>query len=352
LPTDTNYNTISGKKLGELKAMAPQALLIKSSVESSSKEKLSKMQSHRDILKEVKKQNANAEKNEAKNEEKIKETPATTTPVELKPSNSGLIASDFLAKRVNEIKRLKANLGSSPNSPKSISSINSTKTTTTTTTDAAKSTDGFDLELYIGDSVTSKKLLDVNNKYVPFSPKTCTSESYKRKLAELSPAALNKPSEIVESADEKKQKKLKLMDEILSIKSNHSKEVFDPDKNPQLRAYYDKLQQQEEAANRLCNMKNREVKVVSCKTCDYTAFSQSDFCKLKKHAIIRHNVMQRFFKCKSCSKRMYTLDQIVPTKPCSCGAEKYEICTMKEEDISLNIQKSSKVDLDSETPFG
>jgi len=136
LPTDTNYNTISGKKLGELKAMAPQALTIQSSVESASKERLSKMKSHRDILKEVKKQNANAEKAESTSETEQTKAPTvcSQTPTASKPLNSSLIASDFLAKRVNEIKRLKTNLSSSPSSkPTSTPSSTTTITTTTTT---------------------------------------------------------------------------------------------------------------------------------------------------------------------------------------------------------------------------
>jgi predicted nucleic-acid-binding Zn-ribbon protein len=118
----------------------------------------------------------------------------------------------------------------------------------------------------------------------------------------------------------------------MNVKSSHASTVFDAEKNPHYRAYLNRLEQEEKIDEKLTNMRNREVKVVTCSTCSYTAFSQSDFCKLKRHQINRHAVLQRFFKCKSCSRRTYTLDKLIPVASCStCGSDKYEPCTIKED---------------------
>ncbi len=81
-----------------------------------------------------------------------------------------------------------------------------------------------------------------------------------------------------------------------------------------------------------------KVRVVTCKTCSYTSFGQSDFCKLKRHEITRHSAIQRYFKCKNCNKRTFTLDKICPISACmQCGAEKFESCGMKNENIETTL---------------
>ena len=60
--------------------------------------------------------------------------------------------------------------------------------------------------------------------------------------------------------------------------------------------------------------------------------------------------MQRFFKCKDCKKRLYTLDQIYPSKACAqCGSGKFESSTMKEQDTSITIHKN--VDLNQQSEY-
>jgi hypothetical protein len=322
------YQSVSTQKLIDLKKSSQEE------IKSSAPSKLSTMQSHRDILKEVKKdQKYSKEKNS---------TAIDLTSDEPVKKGTSIIASDFLTKRIDEIKKLSQTQTKPSSAPCSPANTNKT----------IKKDNGFDLELFIGDSATSKRLLDINSKYVAFSPSTATSESQKRKLEEMSPN-INKDNNanINETILERKAKRAKMIEEMLKIKSNHSKEVMDPEKNPQLKSYYDRMQLQEDVDNKLCSIRNREVNLVSCKLCKYTTFKQSDFCKLKKHPVNYHKGMQRFFKCKSCGKRTFTLDELCPTKPCiQCSSDKYEPCTMKEEDISIKLTThgDSKLNQESE----
>lgn len=187
------------------------------------------------------------------------------------------------------------------------------------------------MEIFIGESLTSKKLMDLSSK----TQRLSTSEGSKRKLEELSPNTKkydsNHNQNQKESFEDKKAKRLKMIEEIQNIKSNHSSEASDSNKNPHL-GTYNKQQDDDKIEGSLSNLKDREVRVVTCQACSSTLLTQSDFCKLKKHEIRRHMVLQRFFKCKSCSKRMDTLDKVYPVEPCTqCGSEKYEQCTMKDD---------------------
>lgn len=239
--------------------------------------------------------------------------PTTKSTNESEKANK-LLASDFLKKRIEEIKKF------SPS--QSAAATNSPKSKPVAAKPAAAKVDtGFDLELYIGDSKTSLKLMDAKSKYKP-GPAKVDVEDRKRKL----------DKDDGEADEDAKSKKLKLIDELLNVKSNHAKDVFDADKNPHYRAFLNRLEQEEKVHEKLCSMRNREVKVVSCSQCAYTAFSQSDFCKLKRHQIERHTVLQRFFKCKSCNRRTHTLDKIVPVASCvTCGSDKFEPCTYVDD---------------------
>ncbi|CAF0851383.1 unnamed protein product [Brachionus calyciflorus] len=344
LPNENNITSISSQKLVDLKKTNSSGILSLVTNSSRIKEKyednkknytLSNMSSHKDILKEIKQK-----KNQDTPEESSKNSQESKNEFNLeiegdKPLMDKINASDFLRSRIDEIKK----------------STQAKKIVKPISTPSKPASSGFDLELFIGDSTTTKKLMDVNSKYVPFSPLTATSEQQKRKLDQMSPHSAKKESPNVEDA---KSKRLKMIEELQGIKSNHAKEARDPEKNPALRAYYNKLEVEEKINEKLCNMRNREVRVVTCNTCKYTSFSQSDFCKLKKHEIKRHMVLQRFFKCKSCSKRTFTLDKVVPVSSCSqCGSDKYEPCTMKEDNCKdIIVNKCSKVDQDSEMYFG
>jgi len=337
LPSEsTCNNTISSKRIHEYKQSQTEALteesggLIKVSpfdYSAKLKEKyhenkknynLSTMGSHKEIVKQM--------KENGKVDEVKPAAPVTTTKI-APPKVNKVVASDFLARRMNEIKK------SQQASPKP--------------SQENKKNTGFDLELYIGDSLVTKKLLDVNSKHIPFSPSTATSNGYKRKLDELKQKSPSSPSQNTQ-ADDKSAKKAKLIDEILNIKSNHLKEVNDPDKNPHMKAYFNKLEQQESVDNKLCGVRNREIRAVTCKVCSYTSFSQSDYCKKQNHVVARHMSIQRYFKCKICNKRTSTIDKLCPVSACSqCGNEKFEPCTMKQEDTSI-IKLNDNLNQESE----
>jgi hypothetical protein len=193
----------------------------------------------------------------------------------------------------------------------------------------------FDLELYIGDSIVTKKLLDVNSKYTNFTPTSASAQ--KRKLQDSPANKSPNLNSLNDSVEEKKAKKLKMLDDILKIKSNHEKEVNDPEKNPHMKSYFDKLETQEKIDNKLSSIESREVRAVTCSICNYTYFSQSDYCKKLNHSIKRHISIQRFFKCKICNNKMNTLDKLYPISACGqCGNSVFEKCGMKVQDISIN----------------
>lgn len=335
LPNENTVTSISSQKFVEMKksnslsttpgilSLVTNSNRIKEKYEDNKKNfGLSNLNSHKDILKQLKqKKDTESNQNEETNRDEFIEL-TDDKPVEK------LKASNFLKNRIDEIKKASIPKPKPATPKKEFSS-------------------GFDLELYIGDSTTSKKLMDVNSKYIPFSPSTATSEQFKRKLEQMSP---NTVKTAASNRDESKSKRLKMIEELKNIKSNHDKDARDPDKNPALRSFYNKLELDEKVDEKLSNMRNREVRVVTCSTCSYTSFSQSDYCKLKKHQIKRHMVMQRFFKCKSCSKRTFTLDKIVPVASCSqCGSDKYEPCTMKDDNCKeVIVNKTSKLDQESE----
>jgi minichromosome maintenance protein 10 len=330
LPNETNCNnTISSRKLVDLKKSNEARLGTDANADTYSnklREKyeenkklynLSTLQSHKDIIKEMKKLKENNKKTvEVAEEVDVVQVASFKPLVADKP-----VVKDFLKKQIDAIKRMK-----------------SSQPVKLATTSAANV--GFDLELFIGDKLVTQKLLDVSTKYkANYSP---SSGAQKRK----------NDQEIEQNSDEKRAKKLKMIDDLLNIKSSHAKDVMDPDKNPHVKAYFEKMQQQEAIDDKLCNVRNREVRVVSCKQCDYTYFSQSDFCKLKKHNISRHMVLQRFFKCKSCKMRTFTLDQLCPVKSCKqCGSDKFEPSTMKEQDTSILGKDKTNLNLNQESEY-
>jgi hypothetical protein len=266
LPNESNCNnSISSQKLVELKKSSDgnmdYSAKLKEQYEKNKKMySLSTMTSHKEIMKEMKKMKDDTPSNEPEVKEK-EAPPSSTTSETSKSDDTAVVAKDFLRKHIESIKRIGQNnsIKPNPNLSKAKPSISG----------------GFDLELYVGDKLTSQKLLDPNLKHIPFSPLTATSQSYKRKADEITG---KKVDEVTESPNDLKAKKLKMIDDILNIKSNHAKDANNPDKNPHVRAYLDKMEKQEQVDNYLCSIRNREVRVVTCKVCDYTSFSQSD-CK-------------------------------------------------------------------------
>ena len=140
---------------------------------------LSTMSSHKDILKQIKDKDEKKAKMSKDDVEFVVEEKVVASP--LPRVNKSIIAADFLARRMNEIKNSTTIKKKEEKKP------------------LQNNNTGFDLELYIGDSLTNKKLLDVE------STTSSSSTGNKRKLEEL---------EELKSPEDKKAKKLKIIDEI------------------------------------------------------------------------------------------------------------------------------------------
>ncbi len=185
-------------------------------------------------------------------------------------------------------------------------------------------------------NVTAKKLMPS----LSTMPLLKLSQQQKRKAPEQSPS-----SSSIESDD--KAKRLKLVQDLINIKSSHEKDAQDPEKNSHLKAYLDRLEEKEMVDNRLCALRKQTVKVVTCNICVYTSFKQSDLCKSRRHQILHREVLQRYFKCKNCSKRTFTLDKVCPTSACiQCGSEKFEQCGMKDDSVSKKLSNVEPLSID------
>ncbi|KIH45412.1 Mcm10 replication factor [Ancylostoma duodenale] len=78
-------------------------------------------------------------------------------------------------------------------------------------------------------------------------------------------------------------------------------------------------------------MSVKDVKVVTCKKCDYTAQKQSELCKSEGHTVKYTTAEKRFFKCGACHKRTVVFSML-PTKPCKhCAANEWVRVAMKDE---------------------
>jgi hypothetical protein len=167
------------------------------------------------------------------------------------------------------------------------------------------------------------------------SPLLRQSQQHKRKAPEQS-----SPASTVEPDD--KAKRLKLVQDLINIKSTHEKDARDPEKNAHLKAYLERLEEKESVDNRLCSLRKQTVRVITCNICVYTSFRQSDLCKSRRHQIIHREVLQRYFKCKNCNARSFTLDKVCPTSACmQCGSEKFEQCGMKDDSASTKRETMS-----------
>ncbi|KHJ77278.1 Mcm10 replication factor [Oesophagostomum dentatum] len=111
------------------------------------------------------------------------------------------------------------------------------------------------------------------------------------------------------------------LDKLLERKSIHENEA---NKAHALAAqkHLDLLEQKEKVESFVTEcMSVKNVKVVSCKKCDYIAQKQSDMCKNEGHTVTYATAEKRFFKCGSCKKRTVVF-ALLPTKPCKhCNAK-------------------------------
>ncbi|KAJ6222267.1 hypothetical protein RDWZM_000812 [Blomia tropicalis] len=172
------------------------------------------------------------------------------------------------------------------------------------------------------DGNKNKKLMDIM-KRVNQSLKTSNNETKQEQLAEQ------------KAAEEKK----KFIEEAMNRKSiNRSQyEALECD---QKEKYFNVLEKKERYENRLAEVKELIVKVVTCTICNYTATSQGEVCQAKGHSVNFKQANKRFFTCRGCKARTFSFDSIMPNKACKqCGGTTYDRSAMIKDKIETKLGK-------------
>lgn len=99
-----------------------------------------------------------------------------------------------------------------------------------------------------------------------------------------------------------------------------------------LTKYFDNMEAKEKIETfTTTTMEVKNVKVVSCKKCNYTAHKQSELCMQNGHAVKWHTAEKRFFKCRGCKRRTFAFG-LLPSKPCDhCDTQDWERVGMRDE---------------------
>lgn len=127
------------------------------------------------------------------------------------------------------------------------------------------------------------------------------------------------------------------MERIRNRKSKNENLIEDFETEVEEKRFSD-LEKREAMEEKMINTKEVETKAVSCKICNYTAFSQSDLCKQSGHRIKVLQVKKRFFECKKCHKRTISLDKY-PNKPCAnCGESSWMRTGMMKEKTGPKLE--------------
>ncbi|PIO66615.1 Mcm10 replication factor [Teladorsagia circumcincta] len=154
---------------------------------------------------------------------------------------------------------------------------------------------------------------------------TVESKSAKRQRANSSETASPKRSRLT-PLDNKVD-----LDALLKKKSMHDSQA-NKAQGIMAQKHLDTLEAKEKVETFVTScMSVKDVKVVSCKKCGYTAQRQSDLCMREGHFITHTTAEKRFFKCGSCKKRVVVFS-MMPTKPCKhCDANEWVRVAMKDE---------------------
>ncbi|CAF1592841.1 unnamed protein product [Adineta ricciae] len=122
----------------------------------------------------------------------------------------------------------------------------------------------------------------------------------------LSPKRL-KISNTNESVDAKQR-----FTDIMNMKSAHA----DLYSQLTLDEIFERYKKKEDIEEKLLQVMERDIKVVICRQCQYTAYKQSVLCKQKQHYVKICEVKQKFFECIECHKRVFTWSQY-PVENCT-----------------------------------
>ena len=79
---------------------------------------------------------------------------------------------------------------------------------------------------------------------------------------------------------------------------------------------FERYKKKENIEEKLLQIMERDIKVVVCRQCHYTAYKQSSLCKQKQHFVKITEVKQKFFECIECHKRVFTWSQY-PVENCT-----------------------------------
>lgn len=142
---------------------------------------------------------------------------------------------------------------------------------------------------------------------VASSPST---SSPKRPIAESEPSVTPKRLKVSNTTNESVDQNR--FAEIMNMKSSHA-EFYN---QITLDEIFERHKKKENIDEKLLHIMERDVKVVSCKLCHYTAYKQSVLCKQKQHYVKICEVKQKFFECVECEKRVFTWSQY-PVENCT-----------------------------------
>ncbi|XGW21894.1 hypothetical protein V3C99_004674 [Haemonchus contortus] len=143
--------------------------------------------------------------------------------------------------------------------------------------------------------------------------------------------------ENLDEAASAKRSKLSTLDNVIDLdallekKSMYESEA-DKAQGMMVQKHLDSLEAKEKVETFVTEcMSVKDVKVVNCKKCGYTAQRQSDLCIHEGHTVTRTTAEKRFFKCGSCHKRIIVFS-MMPTKPCKqCSANEWVRVAMRDE---------------------
>jgi minichromosome maintenance protein 10 len=72
---------------------------------------------------------------------------------------------------------------------------------------------------------------------------------------------------------------------------------------------FERYKKKENIEEKLLQIMERDIKVVVCRQCQYTAYKQTVLCKQKQHFVKVCEVKQKFFECVECHQRVLTWSQ-------------------------------------------
>lgn len=179
--------------------------------------------------------------------------------------------------------------------------------------------------------VTKQRAIEIfKKKQQAQSTKSITSKNEKleRILKKVNASLDESNEELKKEQAETDKEKSRLIETAMQRKSINSGAV-DLIERIACEKHFQALEKRERYENRLAEITEMMVKVVTCRMCEYTAPSQSDLCKSRNHLVRFHEVKKRFFQCKHCKKRRFTYDSLFPVNQCQhCGASSFERTSM------------------------